>query len=96
MLKSVGIDRLTKCCALTVHLVTGVRIEGTFHLPVDTSSAVRPSDAIRNCRDGFLILTNATVHGTTGTREQGSMMVRTDTISHIDLPANGWTTKELR
>jgi len=89
-----GIDRLTKCCELTVHLVTGVWIVGTFHIIADTSSAIRPSDAIRNCKDGFLILTNATIHELTGPREQGSIMVRTEAISYINLPAKGWSARE--
>ena len=89
-----GIERQTKCCGLTVHLVTGIRIEGTFHIGIDTSSAIRPSDAIRTCKDGFLILTNVTIHEPTGPREQGSIMIRTDAVSHIDLPARGWAARE--
>ena len=94
MLKTQGIDRSTKCCELTVHLVTGVRVVGTFHVSMTTSSAIRPSDAIRDCKDGFLILTNATIHEPTGPREQGSIMVRTEAVSHIDLPGRGWSMKE--
>jgi len=94
MSKLTGIVRQTKCCELTVHLVTGIRIEGTFHVAVDVSLANRPSDAIRNGRDSFLILTNATIHEPTGSREQGSIMVRTDAVSHIDLPATGWSANE--
>lgn len=90
---SAGSERLTKSCELTVHLVTGVRIEGMFHLPADTSSAVRPSDAIRNCKDGYLLLTNAIVHEPTGPRKQGAIMVCADAVSHIDLPAKGWSEK---
>jgi hypothetical protein len=94
MSKPSGIERPTKCCELTVHLVTGVRVVGTFHVSVTTSSAIRPSDAIRDCKDGFLILTNATIHEPTGPREQGSIMVRTDAVSHIYLPAKGWAARE--
>lgn len=89
-----GIERQTKCCELTVHLVTGVRIVGTFHIAADTSSAIRPSDAIRDGKGGFIILTNATIHETTGPREQGSIMVRTDAISYINLPAKAWSARE--
>ena len=85
---------MTKRCELTVYLVTRVRIDGTFHLSADTSSAVRPSDAIRTCKEGFLILTNATVHEPAGPREHGSIMVRADAVSHIDLPAKGWLERE--
>lgn len=94
MIKPQGIDKSTKCCELTVHLVTGVRIVGTFHVAVTTGSAIRPSDAIRDCKDGFLILTNATIHEAAGPREQGTIMVRTDAVSHIDLPAKGWSARE--
>ena len=94
MLGQQGVERQTKCCELTVHLVTGIRIDATFHIGADTSSAVRPSDAIRDCKGGFLILTNATIHEPTGPREHGSVMVRADAISHIDLPAKGWAARE--
>lgn len=89
-----GVNQLTKCCELTVHLVTGVRIVGTFHVSTTTSSAIRPSDAVREFKDGFIILTNATVHEATGPREQGSIMVRSAAISHIDLPDKGWAARE--
>ena len=94
MLKTQGIDKSTKCCELTIHLVTGVRIEGTFHVPVTTGSSIRPSDALRDYKDGFLILTNATVHEATGPRQNGAIMVRADAISHIDLPAKSWAARE--
>ena len=94
MLKIPGIERQTKCCELTVHLVTGIRIEGMLHITIDTSSAIRPSDAIRNCKEGFLLLTNATIHEPTGPRENGSVMVRADAISHLDLPFKGWLERE--
>jgi hypothetical protein len=94
MSRPIGIERPTKYCELTVHLVTGIRIEGMFHIVAETSSAVRPSDAIRDCKGGFLILTNATIHEPTGPRKQDSIMVRADAVSHIDLPAKGWTAKE--
>jgi hypothetical protein len=94
MLKTPGIDQSTKCCELTVHLVTGIRIVGTFHIVADTSAVVRPSDAIRNCKDGFLILTNATIHEPTGPREQGTIMDRANAVSHIDLPATNWAAVE--
>ena len=70
-----GFAQLTKCCELTVHLVTGIRIRGTYHVPLDSSSATRPSDAIRNYKDGFLILTDATVYDPAGPRAQGSIMI---------------------
>jgi len=95
MLKQQGIDKSTKCCDLTIHMVTGVRILGTFHVPVTTGSAIRPSDIIRDCKDGFLILTNATVYEATEMRKQASVIVRCNAISHIDLPDKGWSAREV-
>lgn len=95
MLKAQGTDKSTKCCQLTIHLLTGIRIMGTFHVSTTTSSAIRPSDAVRDCKDGFLILTDATVYEVACARDQGSIMVRSSAISHIDLPVNGWAAREL-
>ena len=94
MLRSGGIDKATKCCDLTVHLLTGVRIEGTYHIATSTSSAVRPSDALRSSTDGFIVLTGATVHENGATREQGSILIRVDAISHVDLPTKGWAARD--
>ena len=93
MQKPQGIERQTKCCELTVHLVTGTRINRTFDVIADTSTAIRPSDAIRNCKDGFLDFTNTTIHEPTGPRELGSIMVRTEAVTHIDLPTTGWSAR---
>jgi len=94
MLRPGGIDKATKCCDLTVYLLTGVRIVGTYHIATSTSFAVRPSDALRDSKDGFIVLTHATVHENGTTREQGSIMIRVEAISHVDLPAKGWTARE--
>jgi len=77
-----------------VYLVTGIRIVGTYHVPTSTSSAIRPSDALRDSKDGFIVLTDAAVFEGGSSRQQGSVMVRMDAISHIDLPARGWTSRE--
>lgn len=94
MLKQAGIDKSTKCCELTVYLLTGVRVVGTYHISTTTSSAIRPSDALRDCKDGFVVLTDATIHENGAVREQGSLMIRMDAISHVDLPAKGWSARE--
>ncbi len=92
--KRTGLEKQTKCCELTIHLMTGIQIEGIFHIVAETSSAIRPSDAVRDCKDGFIILTNAKIHEPTGSREQGSILVRANAISHIDLPAKGWAMRD--
>jgi len=94
MLKQGGIDKSTKCCELTVYLTTGVRIVGTFHISNTTSSAIRPSDALRDSKDGFLVLTDAKVHEAGAIREQAAILIRMDSITHVDLPAKGWGARE--
>ena len=87
-------DKSTKYCEITVHLKTGVRIAGMLHVPLRTSSAIRPSDAIRES-DGFMLLSNATVWETGQSRLQAALLVRLDAISHIDLPEKGWVAREV-
>lgn len=94
MLKPGGIDKSTKCCDLTVYLVTGIRITGTYHIATTTSSAIRPSDALRSSTDGFIVLTDATIHEAGQSRQQPSILIRMDAVSHIDLPQKGWTSRE--
>lgn len=94
MLKPGGMDKSTKCCELTVYLTTGVRIVGTYHISTTTSSAIRPSDALRDNKDGFLILTNATVHDAGAAREQSAILIRMEAITHLDLPSKGWSARE--
>jgi len=94
MLRPGGIDKTTKCCELTVYLVTGIRIVGTYHIANTTSSAIRPSDALRDSKDGFIVLTDAAVEENGSTRQQSSLMIRMEAISHIDLPTKGWTSRE--
>ncbi len=90
MISMPGASKSTKGCELTVQLITGVRIVGTFNVSVITSSAIRPSDAIREHQNGFFTLTNATIHEPTGPRQVSSVMVRAESIAHIELPSKGW------
>ncbi|MBI4718640.1 MAG: hypothetical protein HY763_12595 [Planctomycetes bacterium] len=87
------IDRSTKICELTVHLITGVRISGTFHVPISTGSAIRPSDAVLDCKGGFILLSDATVNDADGTRNHPAIMIRLDSVAHIELPPKGWSNR---
>ena len=87
-------DKSTKYCEITVYLKTGIRIAGNMHVPLRTSSAFRPSDAIRES-EGFLLLSDATIRDSQSARQQEAMLVRVDAISHIDLPEKGWTAREV-
>ena len=86
-------DKDTKICALKVYLVNQTSIEGTFHVSSRTSSAIRPSDAIRECKDGFLTLTNVIITENGVARQHPSVMVRYDSIVHIELPQSGWAAR---
>lgn len=90
------VDKSTKCCELTVHMCTGACISGTFHIPFGTSSAIRPSDALRDCKGGFVVLSNATVRDKEQSVLHRSVMIRVEAVSHIELPEKGWGTRELK
>ncbi len=91
-MKPGGVEKTTKCCDLTVYLLNGVRLMGTYHVPTGTSSSIRPSDALRETTDSFLLLTNVTVHDSSGSNSHPAMLVRVDAISHVDLP-KGWASR---
>ncbi len=86
-------EKSTKVCDLTIYLKMGIRISGTFHIPLGTSSAIRPSDAIAKMDTGFLTLSSAVVEDEDGRREHPAMLIRLDAISHIDLPTKGWVNR---
>lgn len=86
-------EKSTKVCDLTIYLKMGIRISGTFHIPLGTSSAIRPSDAIAKMDTGFLTLSDAVVEDEDGRREHPAMLIRMDAISHIDLPTKGWVNR---
>lgn len=86
-------EKSTKVCDLTIYLKMGIRITGTFHIPLGTSSAIRPSDAIAKMETGFLTLSDAVVEIEDERREHPAMLIRLDAISHIDLPTKGWVNR---
>jgi len=86
-------DKATKCCRLTIFLKSGSSISGEFHTSLGTTSSVRPSDALRECKGGFLVLSKTTIHEDNETRQQQAIMVRLDAISYIELPETGWRAR---
>lgn len=85
----------TKCCGLAIVLKTGARITGTFHVSVGTESNVRPADAIRRSDVDFLLLSDVTIGEKEQSRQQQAILVHRDAIAYIELPAEGWTIREI-
>lgn len=86
-------DKATKTCDLVLHLQRGTQLAGRFHVPVRTGSTIRPSDAVREIKEGFLVLTDVVVDGATAARSVPVVMVPVAAIGFIELPPNGWSTR---
>ncbi len=84
------INKRTKMCPLDIFLKTGVRLSGSFPVPGDTSTSVRPTDAIRQAEGNYLLLCEVTVHDGDQTYEKETILVRGDAISHIEFSATQW------
>ena len=91
-----AVEKDTKVCLLKILLVNNTSIEGSYHVSARTSSAIRPSDALRDSKDGFVILTNVTIRENGETRQLPSVMVLSDSIAYIELPSAGWATRPAR
>ncbi len=88
-----AIDKSTKYCELNVFLKNGQKATGMFHVPMRTSSQIRPSDAIQEKKNGLLLLTQVTLTDHNVAREIPAILMPYDSISYIELPT-GWTVKE--
>ncbi len=76
----------TKFVALTFFMRSGHRIVGEFHVPLNTSSATRPSDVLNEC-GAFISLANATVTNREGYEHQAAFMqVARDAILWVEFP----------
>lgn len=84
-------EKPTKYCTLNITLVNGVRLTGRFHIEARTSSTIRPSDAIRQCEDGWLLLTDVEADGSESPQAD-TLMIPVKSIAWIELPAKRWTT----
>ncbi len=86
-------DKSTKFCELNVFLKNGQRATGLFHVPVRTSSAIRPSDALQEKKNDLLLLTDVTLFENNTPRQIPAILMPYDSVSYIELPA-GWSTRE--
>ncbi len=81
----------TKYCRLIIRLKSGVHVSGRFHVAKETIEAVRPSDAIRECRGGFIVLSQVALSEDGESSNHPSIMVQVGDISYIQLPES-WET----
>ena len=82
--------RITKFCDLIVYTLSGATLEGCFHMDASLSSAIRPSDAIREISGPYLLLTDVSVSDDGAKREVGTVMVRAEGIAYIELRSRSW------
>ena len=84
------IDKRTKVCPLELFLTTGVKLTGHLPVPANTSTSVRPTDAIRHSEGEYMLLCDVTIEDGDKTYEKGTLLVRCNAISHIEFSATQW------
>lgn len=85
--------KATKKCELRVHLTTGACVRGRFHIEASTSSAVRPSDALREDRSGWLLLTDVCEESSESADAADRapvLMLNRSAIAMIEILPNNW------
>lgn len=83
-------NKSTKHCSLNVHLSSGRMLTGEFHVPANTSSTIRPSDAIQDSGRPFILLAKAAIDDADPPRSVGSVLVPHAAIAFIEI-ASGWS-----
>lgn len=82
----------TKFCELTIRLQSGELISGRFHVPLSTSSGMRPSDAIRDLQTDYMLLSKAVIRFGTDSMHKDALLVFRSAISYVELPSASWTS----
>lgn len=67
-------------------------ITGRFHVPMNTSSGIRPSDAIRDLPTDYMLLSRAVIRFGTDSMHKETLLVFRSAISYIELPQGGWAS----
>ena len=89
-----GLKETTKYVVLSFFMKSDHVISGQFHVPAATSSAIRPSDALREAGD-FISLVEAKVRGKDGQeREAGFLQIARDAVAWVEFPPPGESWKE--
>lgn len=89
-------QKRTKYCEVELSMINGLQLSGRFHIDQSSSSAIRPSDAIRFLDTEFFVLTNVTIENTDGKHNRDTVMVRASSIAHIEFKDSTWKTEEIR
>lgn len=82
----------TKFCELTIRLKSGELISGRLHVLIGTSSAIRPSDAIRDMPTDFILLSRAVIRFGTDSMHKETLLISKSAISYIELSTANWAT----
>lgn len=82
----------TKHCELTIRLQSGELITGLFHVPMNTSSGIRPSDAIRDVATDYMLLSRAVIRFGTDSMHKDTLLVFRSAIAYVELPSVNWTS----
>lgn len=81
-----GFKKSTKHVWLLFYMKSDYVIFGEFHVPVSTSSAIRPSDALREAGE-FISLVNAMVRDGEGNEHKaGFIQIARDAIAWVEFP----------
>lgn len=84
------IKKETKHCELTIRLQSGELISGRFHVPMNTSSGIRPSDAIRDLATDYMLLSRAVIRVGTDSMPKDTLLVFRSAISYVEIPTGNW------
>jgi len=85
-------EKTTKYCELSVTLLNGASVTGRFHVESRTTSTIRPSDAVRESKNGFLLLTDATYTSSGEPRDINALMIPLPAVAFIELPSTRWVS----
>jgi hypothetical protein len=82
--------KATKTCVLNVHLSGGAVVTGRLHVDAATSSAMRPSDVLRQENSGWLLLTEVRDVRDPETPPAPVVLVNRAAVTMIELAPNNW------
>ncbi len=82
--------KATKTCILNVHLTTGAAVTGRYHVDASTSSAVRPSDALRQESSGWFLLTDVRDARDPECEPTPVVLISRAAVAMIELTPNNW------
>lgn len=89
-----GLKKSIKHIWLLFYTKSDYVISGEFHVPVSTSSAIRPSDALKEAGE-FISLVNVVVRDKEGNEHKsGFIQIAQDAITWVEFPPEELAWKE--